>query len=515
MLDTGILEQLKSVYQSLENEITLVVAKSQHPNQQELLDLVNGLKSTSEKILVEESSELSEAPKLTLLYQGKPTGITFIGVPGGHEFTSLVLAILNADGKGKLPDEMIINRIKRLKSGIELRTYISLSCENCPEVVQALNLMSLFNPSFKHTMIDGAVAQEEVTKLRIQGVPSVMNGDKLISSGKIGLVDLISKLEKEFGSDETVSVQNLDLGVFDVVVLGAGPGGASAAIYSARKGLKTAIIAERIGGQVQDTKGIENLIGIKYTEGPQLAAQLFGHIKEYDIKLLEHRRVKTVNNGEIKKLELESGEFLETKSLIVATGAKWRELGIPGEKEYLGRGVAFCPHCDGPYFKGKDIAVIGGGNSGVEAAIDLAGIVKSVTVFEFNPNLKADKVLVDKLESLPNVKIIKNARTNRVIGDDGKVTALEYEDRATQLLTNLELDGIFVQIGLEPNSSFMRGVVETNKFGEILVDDKCRTNVPGIYAAGDVTNVPYKQIIIAMGEGAKAGLASFEDLMLK
>jgi alkyl hydroperoxide reductase subunit F len=515
MLDTGILEQLKSVYQSLENEITLVVAKSQHPNQQELQDLVNGLKSTSEKILVQQSDEVTAAPTLTLLYQGQPTGIKFVGVPGGHEFTSLVLAILNADGKGKLPDEMIINRIKRLKAGIELRTYISLSCENCPEVVQALNLMSLFNPSFKHTMIDGAVAQEEVTKLNIQGVPSVMSGDKLISSGKIGLVDLISKLEQQFGIDETVTVQNLDLGQFDVVVLGAGPGGASAAIYSARKGLKTAIIAERIGGQVQDTKGIENLIGIKYTEGPQLAAQLLGHIKDYDIKVLEHRRVKTVNNGEIKKLELESGEFLETKSLIVATGAKWRELGIPGEKEYLGRGVAFCPHCDGPYFKGKDIAVIGGGNSGVEAAIDLAGIVKSVTVFEFNPNLKADKVLVDKLESLANIKIIKNARTNRVIGDNGKVTALEYEDRYAQELKTLELDGIFVQIGLEPNSSFMRGVVETNKFGEILVDDKCRTNVPGIYAAGDVTNVPYKQIIIAMGEGAKAGLASFEDIMLK
>jgi NADH-dependent peroxiredoxin subunit F len=516
MLDSGILEQLKSVYQNLEHEITLLVAQSQHENQQELLNLVNSIQSTSPKILVRESTEISVAPKLSMLYKGQSTGIQFVGVPGGHEFTSLVLAILNADGKGKLPDEMIINRIKRLKGPVELRTYISLSCENCPEVVQALNLMSLFNPNFQHTMIDGAVAQEEVTRLNIQGVPSVMSGDKLISSGKIGLVDLISKLEKEFGIDEAAPVsQNLDLGQFDVVVLGAGPGGASAAIYSARKGLKTAIIAERIGGQVQDTKGIENLIGIKYTEGPQLAAQLLSHIKDYDIKVLEHRRVKSVSNGQTKTLVLESGEFLETKSLIVATGAKWRELGIPGEKEYLGRGVAFCPHCDGPYFIGKDIAVIGGGNSGVEAAIDLAGIVKSVTVFEFNPTLKADKVLVDKLESLPNVQIIKNARTNRVIGDNGKVTALEYEDRSSQQLKTLELDGIFVQIGLVPNSSFMKGVVETNKFGEILVDDKCRTNVPGIYAAGDVTNVPYKQIIIAMGEGAKAGLASFEDIMLK
>jgi len=515
MLDAGILEQLKVVYQNLEKEITLVVARSNHENQSDLLELVKGLRSSSPKILVEESSEVSAAPKLTLFVQGHPTGITFLGVPGGHEFTSLVLAILNADGKGKLPDQMILNRIKRLKGSIELRTYISLSCENCPGVVQALNLMSLFHPSFKHTMIDGAVAQDEITRLNIQGVPSVMSGDKLISSGKIGLVDLISKLEKEFGTEDLETEESLDLGKFDVVVLGAGPGGASAAIYSARKGLKTAIIAERIGGQVQDTKGIENLIGIKYTEGPQLAAQLLQHIKDYDIQVLEHRRVKTVHSGELKKLELESGEFLETKSLIVATGAKWRELGIPGEKEYLGRGVAFCPHCDGPYFKGQDIAVIGGGNSGVEAAIDLAGIVKSVTVFEFNPSLKADKVLVDKLASLPNVAIIRNARTNRVIGDNGKVTALEYEDRETKELKTLDVDGIFVQIGLVPNSSFMKDVVETNRFGEIVVDDKCRTNVPGIYAAGDVTNVPYKQIIIAMGEGAKAGLASFEDIMLK
>lgn len=517
MLENEIIEQLKGVYQNLENEVGLVLAKSNHANQNELEGMVRDLAKTSSKIVVRESNENSDVPKLTLEYKNVPTGITFLGVPGGHEFTSLVLAILNVDGKGKLPDETIIQRVKRLKGKIDLRTFISLSCENCPEVVQALNLMSLFNPNITHTMIDGGLVQDEVKRLGIQGVPSVMSGDKLLSSGKIGLVDLISKLEKEFGIDESVKADpaKLDLGKFDVVVLGAGPGGASAAIYSARKGLKTAIIAERIGGQVQDTKGIENLISVKYTEGPQLAAQLFQHISAYDIKLLEHRKVKNVVNGETKKLELESGEFLETKSLIVSTGAKWRELGIPGEKEYLGRGVAFCPHCDGPYFKGKDIAVIGGGNSGVEAAIDLAGIVKSVTVFEFMPTLKADKVLVDKLESLPNVKIIKNARTNRVIGDNGKVTALEYEDRSNGELKALELDGIFVQIGLVPNSSFMKGIVELNKFGEIVVDDKCRTNVPGIYAAGDVTNVPYKQIIIAMGEGAKAGLASFEDLMLK
>lgn len=517
MLDNNILEQLKTVYKALENEVTLSYAQSTHEKQNDLLDLIKGLASTSSKILLKESTESSEIPKLTLSYDGKETGITFLGVPGGHEFTSLVLAILHADGKGKLPDESILSRVKRLKGKIEIRTYISLSCENCPEVVQALNIMALHKPDFKHTMIDGGLVQDEVQKLGIQGVPSVMIGDKLLSSGKIGLVDLISKLEKEFGIDESVSndLKNLDLGEFDVVVVGAGPAGASSAIYSARKGLRTAIIAERIGGQVQDTKGIENLIGIKYTEGPQLAAQLLAHISDYDIKILEHRRVKSIGEGKVKRIELESGEFLQTKSLIVATGAKWRELNIPGEKEYLGRGVAFCPHCDGPYFKGKDIAVVGGGNSGVEAAIDLAGIVKSVTVFEFMPTLKADKVLVDKLESLPNVRVIKNARTSRVVGDNGKVTALEYEDRESGELKALELDGVFVQIGLVPNSSFVKGVVDMNKFGEIHVDEKCRTNIPGIYAAGDVTNVPYKQIIIAMGEGAKAGLSSFEDIMLR
>ncbi len=517
MLDNNILEQLKSVYKALENEVTLVLTKSNHEKQGELVELVRGIASTSEKIKLYESDIHSPIPNLSLEYKGKATGITFSGVPGGHEFTSLILAILNADGKGKLPDESILGRIKRLKGSIELKTYISLSCENCPEVVQALNIMALHHPDFKHTMIDGGLVQDEVQELGIQGVPSVVSGAKLISSGKIGLVDLISKLEKEFGIDETTQSQptNLDLGQFDVVVVGAGPGGASAAIYSARKGLKTAIIAEKIGGQVQDTKGIENLISVKYTEGPQLAAQLAAHLSDYPIKFLEHRRVKSVGSGELKKIELESGEYLETKSLIVATGAKWREMGIPGEKEYLGRGVAFCPHCDGPYFKGKDIAVIGGGNSGVEAAIDLAGIVKSVTVFEFMPTLKADKVLVDKLESLPNVTVVKNARTNRVIGDNGKVVALEYEDRTTGELRNLDLEGIFVQIGLVPNSAFIKDVVETNKLGEIVIDGKCRTNVAGIYAAGDVTTVPYKQIIIAMGEGAKAGLAAFEDIMLK
>lgn len=516
MLDKEILEKLHSVFDVLENEVTLVISKSAHEKQNELITLLNELKSTSNKILVRESLEESLIPNMTIEYKGHETGINFMGIPGGHEFSSLVLAILNVDGKGKLPDQTIINRIKNLKGPINLRTYISLSCENCPEVVQALNLMSIFKKNFHHTMIDGEFVQDELHKIGIQGVPSVMFGDKLISSGKIGLVDLLGKLENEFGKESIISDQlDFDLGVFDSVVLGAGPAGASSAIYSARKGLKTAIIADKIGGQVQDTKGIENLISIKYTEGPNLASQLLEHISEYDIKILDNRRVKTVIPGELKKIELESGEFLTTRSVIIATGAKWRELGVPGEKEYLGRGVAFCPHCDGPYFKNKDIAVIGGGNSGIEAAIDLAGIVRSVVVIEFSSELKADKVLIEKLESLSNVQIIKNARTTKIMGDGVKVNGIEIENRSNGELTNLKLDGVFVQIGLIPNSNFIKNVVQTNKIGEILVDEKCRTNVPGIYAAGDVTNVPFKQIIIAMGEGAKAGLSSFEDITLK
>ncbi|MFA5584002.1 MAG: alkyl hydroperoxide reductase subunit F [Bacteriovoracaceae bacterium] len=516
MLDTAIIEQLKGVYQALENEVSLVIKKSEHANYKDLKDLAESLASTSSKIAVVHSDEPSKLPELSIHYKGQPTGINFVGYPGGHEFTSLVLAILHTDGKGKLPDSAILNRIKRIKGPVEIKTYISLSCENCPEVVQALNLMCLYHPNFKHTMVDGGLVQEEVASLGIQGVPSVVKNEKLLSSGKTNLVELIAKLEAEYGTEEQeINPEDLDLGSYDVVVVGAGPGGASAAIYSARKGLKTAIIAERVGGQVQDTKGIENLISVPYTEGPQLAAQLASHISEYDIKLLEHRRVKNVINGDLKKLELESGEYLQTKSLIVATGAKWRELGVPGEKEHIGRGVAFCPHCDGPIFKGKDIAVIGGGNSGVEAAIDLAGIVKSIKLIEFGAELKADTVLVNKVKTLSNVEIITNAKTTQVIGDNGKVVGLEYEDRTNNESKRIDLEGVFVQIGLVPNSSFIKDVVETNRFGEIVVDNKCRTNVAGIYAAGDVTTVPYKQIIISMGEGAKAALTSFEDIMLK
>ena len=514
MIDTQMIEQLKTIFEMLEGKVELVFAECTHNKQTELIHMLKQVAGISEKISLTGDGHSSRVPEFRIRHDGKETGIGFKGIPGGHEFTSLVLAILNADLKGKLPDTGVIDRIRRLNGPIRLKTYISLSCENCPEVVQALNLMAVFHPDFSHEMVDGAFFQEEVSTLGIQGVPSVMDGNTLVSSGKTDLAQLLSGLEDYFGTTEAVSGKPVDLGNFDVAVIGGGPAGASAAIYAARKGLKTAIVAERIGGQVKDTKGIENLISVPYTQGPELAARLAEHIAAYDITVLEHRRLAAVENGDPKYLALDSGEFLKAQAVIVATGAKWKNLDIPGEREYTGRGVAFCPHCDGPYYKGRDIAVIGGGNSGIEAAIDLAGIVRSVKVFEFLPKLKADRVLVEKAMGLPNVSVQKNAQTLEVTGNGQKVTGLTYKDRETGDIRPVDLDGIFIQIGLVPNSDCISSLVETNRYGEILVDERCRTSVPGIYAAGDVTTVPYKQIVIGMGEGAKAALTAFEDLVL-
>ncbi len=513
MLDQDLIQQLKNVFSSLEGKITLAVAQSPHEDQKDLLDLLQSVKETSPQIELKVINENSNFPQFKVLYNNNETGISFKGIPTGHEFSSLILAILNSDKKGKFPDEMISQRIKNIKGPIRLQTYISLSCENCPNVIQNLNLMALLHSDFKHEMIDGGYVQEEIKKLGIQGVPSVVSEGKLIHSGRIELIDLIYKLEKHFGTNEQKVTSSTHLGLFDVVIVGGGPAGASSAIYSARKGLKTAIIAEKIGGQVRETKGIENLVSVLYTEGTELASKLNEHMAQYPIKIFEHRRVETIEQNKIKTIKLQSGEVIDAKSVIITTGAKWRELGIPGEKDYIGRGVAFCPHCDGPYYKGKKIAVIGGGNSGVEAAIDLANIVKEVVVIEYAPELKADKVLVEKLKSLSNVSIITNAKTEEIIGNGQKVEGLIFEERETKEKIRIDLEGVFIQIGLLPNSQFVKGLVETSSFGEIIVDQKCRTSQKGIYAAGDVTTVPYKQIIIAMGEGAKAALSAFEDLM--
>ena len=512
MLDPALVAQLKDVFSSLEAEYTLVVRPGAGSHQEELEALLGDVASASPKIRVLVQGQPVDTVGFELLQNGAPTGVRFRGVPGGHEFTSLVLAILNADGKGKLPDDGIRRRVRALRGPIDLRTYISLSCTNCPDVVQALNLMALLHGDFRHEMVDGGLAEAEVTRLGIQAVPAVFAGDQLLHVGKATFEELLDALETHFGREEAeAAAVEPTVRDFDVVVVGGGPAGCSAAIYAARKGLTTALVAQQLGGQVKETVGIENLVSVTYTEGARLAADLEKHVRAYPIELLEHRKVEEVRGGERKELHLKGGEVLRTPSLILATGAKWRELGVPGEKEYLGRGVAFCPHCDGPFYKGKRVAVVGGGNSGVEAAIDLAGITAHVTLVEFLDRLKADEVLVRKLTSLPNVDVIVNARTTEVVGNATGVTALQYQDRPTEELRSVAVDGVFVQIGLVPNSALVKGLVETNRFGEILVDERCRTSAAGIYAAGDVTTVPFKQIVIAMGEGAKAALTAFED----
>jgi alkyl hydroperoxide reductase subunit F len=511
MLDASISEQLREVFGSLEASFKLVVSPSTHEKQTELVELARGVAATSPKIeAVVEGASLPHV-FMALYKNGAPTGVTFRGIPAGHEFTSLILAILNADGKGKLPDAGVRARVASLKGPAQLRTYVSLSCTNCPDVVQALNLVSLLHPGISHELVDGELAVEEVEKVGLQGVPAVFVSDKLIHVGRSSFAELVELLETELGRAEGDNVGVVHK--YDVVVVGGGPAGSSAAIYSARKGLRTAIVAQKFGGQLQETLGIENLIGTSYTQGPKLSSDLEKHVRAYPIELLEHRRVERIVDGVEKELIVQGGERIFAGTLIVATGAKWRELGVPGEKEHIGRGVAFCPHCDGPFYKDKPIAVVGGGNSGVEAAIDLAGICSHVTLLEFADELKADAVLINNLKTKENVTIISSARTTEVVGDGSKVSALRYEDRKTKELKEIALEGVFVQIGLSPNSKLVSDLVELNRFGEIVIDGKGRTSVPGIYAAGDVTTVPFKQIVVAMGEGAKAALTAFEDRM--
>lgn len=513
MLDESISQQLREVFGSLEASFSLVVRPSTHEKQAELLELARAVAATSSKIEVVERGETIPQLFMQLFKNGEPTGVAFRGIPAGHEFTSLVLALLNADGKGKQPDAGIRARVSALKGPVALRTYVSLSCTNCPDVVQALNLVALIHPQISHELVDGEIAVEEVERLGLQGVPAVFAGDKLIHVGKSTFAELVELLETELGRSEQASNEGV-VHQYDVVVIGGGPAGSSAAIYSARKGLRTAIVAQKFGGQLQETLGIENLIGTAYTQGPKLSSDLEKHVRSYPIDLLEHRRVeRVVAHGAEKELLIQGGERILAGTLIIATGAKWRELGVPGEKEHIGRGVAFCPHCDGPFYKGKPIAVIGGGNSGVEAAIDLAGICSHVTLLEFADELKADAVLVQNLKSKENVTVITSARTTEVLGDGSKVNALRYENRKDKQIVELPLEGVFVQIGLSPNSKVVSDLVELNKFGEIVIDGKGRTSVPGIYAAGDVTTVPFKQIVVAMGEGAKAALTAFEDRM--
>ena len=517
MLSDDIKKSLGTYFSKLTSTVQLVCHQSSSHQQQELEELLEATAGCHERVEFVRSFTSSEFPYFELHRNNSPVGISFTGIPTGHEFSSLVLAILNCDHAGQLPDKTTIARMKALKGPAHLKTYISLSCTNCPLIVQALNLVVSFHPDLSHEMVDGSVAEAERDRLKVASVPSVYLGDQMIHAGRATLNELLETLEKHLGTKGEVMTAG-EPEEFDVVVVGGGPSGISSAIYAARKGLKTAILAESLGGQLNETVGIENFISVIYTEGAQLAAQLAAHVREYPVEILEHRRLESITTDPKdpakKSLVLSTGETVSAQRVIIATGARWRELGVPGEKYYLGKGVAYCPHCDGPYFKGKDVIVVGGGNSGVEAALDLSGIVKSVTVFEFQPQLKADKVLIDVLAARENAQIITSAGIEEIHGDGSQVTHVTYKDRHTQSVKEYPTSAVFVQIGLIPNSQFLQDTVETTAHGEIVIDDKNRTSAPGIYATGDVTTIPYKQIIISMGEGAKTALAAYEDSLL-
>jgi len=515
MLTREIKEALMGYTANMQNDIALVVQTGEHKKRAELMSFLKDFSKVSNRISVEErdtKGQLRSPVSFMLEVDGTPNGIQFSGIPSGHEFNSLVLAVLHSSGTPLKLDDSLKNMIANILVPLKFEVYVSLSCHNCTDVVQAVNQFATLNPNILTETIDGGVYPELIEKNDIQGVPTVFLNGEVLANGKVDTAQLLDKLMQKY-PDITSSSAEQELPLQDVTVIGGGPAGVSAAIYAARKGLKVTMVADRFGGQVKDTMGIENLISVPKTTGPELAGALQAHLDEYEITKKEHFRVEKVEQGDIKTIHLSSGEKIKTKTLIVATGAKWRELGVPGEKENIGNGVAYCPHCDGPFYKGKDVAVIGGGNSGIEAALDLAGIVKSVTVFEFLPELKADQVLVEQAEARNNITILKNVVTKQIVAEGGKVTAVEYQDRETEEVLNKELNGVFVQIGLLPNSGFLDGVVELTQYGEVVIDERGQTSETGIFACGDVTTVPYKQIIIAMGEGAKASLAAFDYLL--
>nr|WP_059390707.1 alkyl hydroperoxide reductase subunit F [Pseudomonas toyotomiensis] len=515
MLDANLKAQLKAYLEKVTLPFEIVASLDDGAKSQELLGLLQDIVGLTDKITLKTDGSDARRPSFALNRPGEDTGVAFAGIPMGHEFTSLVLALLQVGGHPSKLDADTIAQIKSIEGKFEFETYFSLSCQNCPDVVQALNLMAVLNPSIRNVSIDGALFQEEVERRQIMAVPSIYLNGEVFASGRMEVKEILAKIDTGAANRDAEKMSAKD--AFDVLVVGGGPAGASAAIYAARKGIRTAIAAERFGGQVLDTMAIENFISVKETEGPKLVRALEEHVKEYEVDVMNLQRASALvpasSEGGLHEVKFENGASLKAKTVILSTGARWREMGVPGEQEYKAKGVCFCPHCDGPLFKGKRVAVIGGGNSGVEAAIDLAGIVAHVTLLEFADTLRADAVLQKKLGSLPNVTVIKSAQTTEVKGDGQKVNGLVYKDRTTEELHTVELEGIFVQIGLLPNSDWLKGSVELNRFGEIIVDAKGATNIPGVFAAGDVTTVPYKQIVIAMGEGSKASLSAFDHLI--
>ena len=517
MLDANMKAQLKTLLERIHENVELVAFVDDGAKSREVLELIEDIAALSPRVSARRSgsNDGERVPSFSVSRAGTDMGVRFAGLPMGHEFTSLVLALLQAGGYPPKVEAEHIEAIKALDTELEFTTYISLSCHNCPDVVQALNLMAILNPKIRHTMVDGGVFKAEVEAKNIMAVPTMLLNGEEFGSGRMTLEEVLAKVDTGAAARDAAKLSQKD--AFDVLIVGGGPAGAAAAIYAARKGIATGIVAERFGGQVMDTMAIENFISVKETEGPKMVAALEEHVKAYEVDIMNLQRaeklVPAATPGGYAEVTLANGAVLRSRTVILATGARWRELGVQGEREYRGRGVAYCPHCDGPLFKGKHVAVIGGGNSGVEAAIDLAGIVGQVTLIEYDTRLRADAVLQAKLRSLPNVTVILNAQTTEVTGDGQRVGGLVYTDRASGESKRVSLEGVFVQIGLLPNTDFLKGTVELSRYGEIVVNDRCETSAHGIFAAGDCTTVPYKQIVIAMGEGSKAALSAFDHLI--
>jgi len=515
MLEDSLKAQLKAYLVNLRQPIELVASLDASPKSQEMLALLTDIVAQSDSVTLRQDGTDGRKPSFAIAPVGASPRVQFAGLPMGHEFTSLVLALLWSGGHPPKVEQAVIDQIVALEGDYRFETYFSLSCQNCPDVVQALTLMSVLNPRFQHVAIDGALFQAEVEARKIMAVPTVLLNGEPFAQGRMSLEQIVAKLDSGAATRAAEA-----LGAkpeFDMLVVGGGPAGAAAAVYAARKGIRTGLMAERFGGQVLDTMGIENFISVPHTEGPKLVQGMEQHVKDYgvDIMTLQTAQalVPATTPGGLIEIKLASGVSLKSRSVILSTGARWRQMNVPGEETYRNRGVAYCPHCDGPLYKGKRVAVIGGGNSGVEAAIDLAGIVASVTLIEFDSQLRADAVLQRKLESLPNVTVITSALTTEVHGDGDRVIALSYKDRQSDAVHKLDLEGIFVQIGLVPNTEWLKGVVALSPRGEIEIDGRGQTSVPGVFAAGDATTVPFKQIIIAAGDGSKAALSAFDYLI--
>ncbi|WP_021025535.1 alkyl hydroperoxide reductase subunit F [Comamonas sp. B-9] len=516
MLDNTMKAQLKAYLERLTKPVELVATLDDGDKSKEVRQLLADIKELNDKItVVEDNAADVRKPSFLITHPGTDAGVRFAGVPLGHEFTSLVLALLQVGGHPSKESAELLEQVKNIDTPLHFETFYSLSCHNCPDVVQALNLMSVLNPKITHTAIDGGLFQKEVQEREIMGVPTVFVNGQRFGQGRMELAEIVAKVDTGAAAREAQKISGKD--AFDVLIVGGGPAGAAAAIYAARKGIRTGIAAERLGGQVLDTVDIENFISVSKTDGPKFAAAMESHIRDYEVDIMNLQTAKALTpaaqEGGLIEIETESGAKLKARTVILSTGARWRNMNVPGEDTYRTKGVTYCPHCDGPLFKGKPVAVIGGGNSGVEAAIDLAGVVKHVTLLEFAAELKADAVLQRKLRSLPNVTVILNAQTTEVNGDGKKVTGLTYKDRTNDETKTVALEGIFVQIGLLPNTGWLKGTVQLTPFGEIEIDAKGHTNLPGVFAAGDCTNVPYKQIVIAAGAGATAALSAFDHLI--